>query len=143
MVDLLLFVCARGSSTDRKTNNLSIFSIIEQITADSFPLLVPEIQVICIFGKRDTTETGIEFSIRTTLDESILHEGQIHSDFGEKNINRTHISMHGVLIPAPGALKVQLIYQGEPLGEWNITISSTSPTLFEKLSSSTEETQAP
>jgi hypothetical protein len=62
----LLTVVAQGHSVDAQTNNLTIFSVLEEVSAFEFPVALPQFSVVTLW-ERCQGEEGVSFVQRTRL----------------------------------------------------------------------------
>jgi hypothetical protein len=55
MIRSLLCVASEGISVDRDSGNVSVFGILEQITAPQFPVLLQRLAMLALWEKTQTT----------------------------------------------------------------------------------------
>jgi len=62
----LFTIVARGHSVDVQTNNLTIYSVLEEIGAAELPFAIPQFGIVTLW-RRQEGEEGVSFMQRTRL----------------------------------------------------------------------------
>jgi Family of unknown function (DUF6941) len=115
-------VAAHGAVIDRATNNVSIFNIIEQITAPTFPIAIP-ISIVAQLVKQKSKDTE-ELRIVLKLDSRKQPIGEQKFTVGFQGQQRTRIIMQlqPLVIEVPGLLEISLFHKSAFLGSWEIDV---------------------
>ena len=125
MIKCKISLCAESVVTDSQTNNVSVFSIIEQIGGKGFPLLFRKL-VYFFFLTRDKTNAEIQKGFLVLqLDSEELLRFPFQIDFQGKLRNRVILTIEGVVIPKPGTLSGILILRGKEYGRWGIPVEKS------------------
>jgi len=100
----IVCLAAEGVIRDAQTNNISIFNILEGVTAEGFPLFIQRVTFF-VFWERDAEDPQqISGRFRVEVAGRELHAQPIHINFGNVLKNRTIIVTQGLVIPQPGSL---------------------------------------
>lgn len=110
--------CAKSSSVDGKTNQLSLFHILDEISAPSFPLHLQSICVAALF-ERDPDDGSVQsYALVIKLDGGLLASFTMTVDFTTARRNRSVNTIQGLTIPAAGAVTIAMVQKGKVLAEW-------------------------
>jgi hypothetical protein len=95
MPKILFCACSQLVSVDRYTNTLSLFQIIEQVNAGTFPLRLPELFISSLW-KREDGDAGLPFeSIVRFIDPAGHIKGEWKAEWAFAQPRHRHI----LLIP--------------------------------------------
>ena len=121
-------LCAEGVVVDRRTNNVSIFNIMEEINSVGFPLLINKLYAVSLINREandeDTTEAHFEFK----LDDKVLLNANTSINFQNRQKTRSVLEVSGLVIPVPGTLKVSLLKDEEVISCNEIAINKIDKT---------------
>ena len=121
-------LCAEGVVVDRRTNNVSIFNMMEEINSVGFPLLINKLYAVCLINREandeDTTEANFEFK----LDNKVLLNANTSINFQNRQKTRSVLEVSGLVIPVPGTLKVSLLKDGDVISFNEIVINKIDKT---------------
>jgi Family of unknown function (DUF6941) len=117
-ISVELMTAAHGSAIDRDTNSISIFEIIDELNAPSFPLLVQKMVIVVIFRREKVSEAeSVESKIRIVMEEDLLFESDFTFNFNvNSRRNRTRLALDGFVIPKPGIVRFEILLEGKELG---------------------------
>lgn len=103
MIRSKLLLCADRAIRDTDGGNLSIINILDDITAESFPVLIHRFSVINFLIK-ETAEDPDKPSIRLKVynNDKIVGDHQLKIDFRGKLKTRSIIQLGGVPLTEPG-----------------------------------------
>lgn len=111
--------CAASSSVDHKTNELSLFQVMDEVAADGFPLRLPSLCVAALF-ERDAHEPATQsYAMTVSLDAALVASFALQVDFAGARRSRSVNTVKGLAIPAPGLVAVRLAQKSEMLAEWS------------------------
>jgi hypothetical protein len=104
MIRIRFCLAAEGIVRDSETNNMSAFNILEQMTPEGFPALLPKISFLSAWERdpEDPAEYDMEFT--TKLDEDVLYRQPITLRFGDSTRHRQTVIVQGLQIPRFGKL---------------------------------------
>ena len=139
---LVLFVCSQSNSIDLRSNQVSIFNILDNVNAPSFPIVLDKISVLAIFSD-DITSGEYNILMDIVLNDEVLASGPIVVKFGGHTVTRTFTEIGGLILKAPGDLKFSLKYEGNEIGEWRIKVQDFSSTVVQATGSDDAKENAP
>ena len=125
MISPKIILCAKGISRDAETDAVSVFSIIEGISAPKFPVVVAEMWVFS-FVERDgdvSEKMDLEWCIHLGNKKLASHKAKI--DFEGKRRHRLFLQIRGLKIEGPGDLTVSLDYGGQCTVDTRIDVKKT------------------
>jgi hypothetical protein len=117
-----LFLCSDSASIDARNNTLSVFHILEQLNAIGFPVVVPRLSVVAIFEREQTDPATIQLQLEIYAGLQQLFAGPIAVNFFQQLMARTVLELNGLVVPAPGNLRVVVTLEGQAVGSWTIPV---------------------
>ncbi len=115
-------LCAKGVVQDAYTRNISVYSILDIISAASFPLYVQEMGVLCILHRRKRDKSQIELELKVLLDGKQLNAFKLKTDFQKSMKNNQIVTLKGITIPSPGILEFVMYYGDRKLKTYEIRV---------------------
>jgi hypothetical protein len=109
---------AEGVITDRDTDQISAFGLLENLHAESYPLSVQKLAFFCLWGRSSTDpqRATCEFSI--TLNGKDLVRQGVDIDFQQYLHDRCTIRLDGFALSEPGSVVFRLAIPGHETAEW-------------------------
>ena len=118
--------CAQGSSVDHKTNELSLFQVLDEIGSEAFPVRLPSLCVAALFEREADEEQAQGYVMTVSLDAALIASFALQVDFGGARRNRSVNTVKGLTIPTPGLVAVRLSQKGAALAEWSFVAFQTT-----------------
>lgn len=119
---LKLFVVSEGTSIDMRSNNVSIFTLLEEVGSPVFPVLVPRMIVTAIF-ERDAGEADVTYQLRAAIGDKVLFETPFAAEFQGRPRTRSVMEIGGIAIPGPGVIEFKLMKDGATVGRWDLQVT--------------------
>ncbi|MDR3461368.1 MAG: hypothetical protein P4L76_03510 [Beijerinckiaceae bacterium] len=110
--------CAKSSSVDSKTNQLSLFHVLDEIGAAAFPLHLHSVCVAALFEREAEDAVTQSYALVVKLDGGLLASFTMTIDFSGARRNRSVNTVQGLTIPAAGAVTIAMVQKGKVLAEW-------------------------
>lgn len=104
MIRNRICLVAQGVVRDAEGGGISVFNIMEGITAQGFPLFVGRMGFLATWEKEQDDPDVYHATFEIKINDQKLHGSTIDVDFKGKNRNRTIMAIQGVVVPAPGEL---------------------------------------
>ncbi len=114
--------CATSSSLDTKTNQLSLFHILDEIRGAAFPLVLPSICVATLFEREPEDAAVQSFVMAVTLDGKLLASFALSADFTKVRRTRAVNTVQGLTLPGPGAATITLLQKTRVLATWQALV---------------------
>ncbi len=114
--------CATSSSLDAKTNQLSLFHILDEISGAAFPLVLPSLCVAALFEREADEPPQQSFVLAVTLDGKLLSSFTLGVDFSRARRTRAVNTIQGLTLPGPGAAAVTLLQKTRVLAAWQARV---------------------
>jgi hypothetical protein len=121
MPNLKLLVVSESVSIDASTNQLSIFSVLEQISGPAAPFVVPALVVTAVWDPDagdELRDWQMTTRVRTAL--GTQHEIPTNFRFGPGRRHRVMQRAMGLPIDAAGAVTFEVLLNGELRGTYVI-----------------------
>lgn len=120
MISCVLGICADTILIDAALNSLSIVNVYEEISPESFPIVLPRIAAVFELIREQADPERGDGVITFSLGERELMRAPQNIDFQGKLRIRTVVAVHNLIIAGPGLLRVQFVLAGNPLCHWDI-----------------------
>lgn len=123
MARLEFFVVSEGVSVDQQTNQLSLFSVIEQVTSPDFPLVLPYAAAVSLW-MAEAGDNGRDFQcmLRIILPDGGQHDFPTNFTFRARR-HRVIQRILGFPINEPGLLRFEVFLNGEYAASHEVDIS--------------------
>ena len=122
MIKSKIMLCAKGVIRDTDTNNITVYSIIENINAIEFPVIFPEITILNIFEKSTSDEDLAEEKLILKQGKQILFEKKFKINFQKKKRLRMIIYLQNIAIQRPGVLNFICYINNKKVDNYTIDI---------------------
>jgi hypothetical protein len=120
VISTILSVAAETIVVDRFTDNLSIITVIEHISPESFPIVLPRMFTLFWLKRGPEDTSRPEGIVSITLGNRELLRGPLSIDFQGKLSTRAIMQVQGLVVPSPGVIRSSLSVDGAALGAWEI-----------------------
>jgi len=130
MAKLEYFIVAESLSTDRETNRVSVFNVLEEITA-KLPTHFPRLTAVSAWNMAPE-DRGQDFQVTLRIPQPWKETEPKHLDFHvnfttERSRHRVYHHIEGVPLKQGGDLKLQVLLNGEPVASHSITVHDREP----------------
>lgn len=135
MVRSIICLVADSVIRDAETQLVSVFNILEGITSEGFPLVIPKLTFFSLWGRDEGDARQFTARFTINLDGTELKSLEVPINFSDKVRNRNFVAIHGLLIPRPGSIVFSLkIPEVEQMAQYIIEINVASPARTEVVS---------
>jgi hypothetical protein len=100
----LLVLAAENISIDQSTRRMSIFNLLEELSAAGFPGMLPSVAVLVLLERVGIEPEKVPLRISATLNNDTLFDLPFDADFQGKLRTRGIINLQGIVLPAAGML---------------------------------------
>lgn len=121
----ILTICSEGIVLDRRSNNITVYNILEEIRSVGFPLLIQRLFFYSSIARedKDKKETyNLHFEV--SIDGEEIFTKGIPINFNKKPRTRTIIEIDGLAIHKTGNLCLKLSYESKKLGEYCVMVKA-------------------
>lgn len=127
-----LFACAESAVVDQRTNRLSLFHIMEEISSPTFPAAVPQLTVVVVMSREESEPSLANLMLRVTLTglDKPLVEGPMAIDFQGRLRTRGLGHIAGMPVLGPGLLRFSLHDGDKELAYWEVIVIQVSQPKF-------------
>lgn len=129
MIRCILLLCAQGVVRDAESNIMSAFNIIEGIQTASLPILVQRMDVLAVTQREADDPSTATFTFRLVNGETELLNTPLNADFQGRLRHRATVHVNGLIVPAPGSLRLVLELEGTELGTYEMPIEQPAPSV--------------
>jgi len=120
LIEAKLLLCSDSSAIDARINTISAFHIMEQLTAAAFPVALPRIAIIALLTREEADPSQADLQLQIHLGPQQLFTGPMPVDFVQQLSTRAIVELHGLVIPAPGEVRVLIVKEAAVLASWTI-----------------------
>jgi len=120
---LIFMTCAQSSAVDSQTGRLSLFHMLEQVQATSFPTAM-SFTLIGMFAREAGEADDQSVRLKVDLGEATIFESAVNFSFRGKPRSRVLMAMNGLAVPSAGTLSFWFLSgEGAPLGApWEVVV---------------------
>jgi len=117
-----LFVVSEAAVIDRKTNNLSVFNILEHLSVQGFPLVIPRLFIVASLDRGEKDENTTQLTLQVKQNHTTVFNQTLEFDFQDKETTRNLIELLGFTVTEPGFLLFRLNRNGRKFAEYVIFV---------------------
>lgn len=128
-----LFLVAQSSAVDARTNSISAFNIMEEIHAATYPIVVPTMAILAMIDQGESEPDRPDVQLQISLGGQQLFQGPFQVDFQGRRKGKALAEFNGLVVPAPGVLRLSLSYNGQPFAAWEIVCDQALPPQLQML----------
>lgn len=122
MIRCLLAVSAESVIRDAETNMVSAVNIFDEINSQSFPLLMPKLSCLFLFGREEDDAGESDATVSFTHPNGQLFQTLLPLDFQGKLRLRSMVVLQGFVIPAPGWIRIVVKHGEDVLAVWEMPV---------------------
>jgi hypothetical protein len=122
MIRHKIILCAQGVVVDKKSNNISIFNIIDEISPRSFPAIVARLTILSVLERDADDPNEFDSRLHIAIGDRTILDQIIHYSFENTLRTRNIIEFGGMPLPQPGLLTVTIFKDDTRLQEYQIQI---------------------
>jgi hypothetical protein len=113
MARLEFFVVSEGVSVDQLTNQLSLFSVLEEVRSPDFPFVLPSAAAVSLWMKEaGDDDRDFQCLLRVTLTDGSQREFTSNFRFSARR-HRVILKIQGFPLNEPGVLRFEMLLNGE------------------------------
>ena len=105
-------ICSESSSFDQFTGRVSLFHLMDQIIAPTYPVAIPQISVIVCMEREENEPDSAELKIQIKLGAQELMSYPASIQFRGGTIARAVGNLQGFYVPAAGRLTASATFEG-------------------------------
>lgn len=123
MIKADMFLVASGVVRDVETSNVSVFNILDTITAGGFPVIIQKMYLYVKTSRAVDDPDIAECRLQVLINDKELVSTPMSLNFEDKTKNNAVMELNGLMIPRPGELRFVLCLNNkDELGEYVIEI---------------------
>ena len=113
--------CAQSSAVDSQTGQLSLFHLLEQAQATSFPTAL-SLTLVGMFAREADEADDQSVRLKVELGQTAIFESSVSFSFRGKLRSRVLMAMNGLAVPSAGKASFSFLSgEGAPLGApWEV-----------------------
>jgi hypothetical protein len=112
---------------DVRTNVLSLFNVLDEISTVGFPAAIPKLTAIALLARTQDEPQEAGTKLVATMNNQNLFEFAWPLEFKGRLKSRAVADLQGVVIPGPGTLRLGLWKDDSEIAFWNIDIVQIGP----------------
>ena len=126
---LKLLVCGEAVILDASSNRASCINIFDGLVSPQFPIVIPQLAVLAAFDRDDGDLPEQNCELAIFLEDTELVRGPVLVNFQDLRLTRAIVTMHGLVIPQTGRLRVILNLDGGEIGNWIVEVTQSQQEL--------------
>ena len=122
MARLELFVVSEGVSVDQLTNQLSLFSVLEEVRSPDFPFVLPSAAAVSLWMKEaGDNDRDFQCMLRVTLTDGSQREFTSNFRFRARR-HRVILKIQGLPLNEPGMLRFEVLLNAEYVASHEVDV---------------------
>ena len=122
MARLELFVVSEGVSVDQLTNQLSLFSVLEEVRSPDFPFVLPSAAAVSLWMKEaGDNDRDFQCMLRVTLTDGSRREFTSNFRFRARR-HRVILKIQGLPLNEPGMLRFEVLLNAEYVASHEVDV---------------------
>jgi hypothetical protein len=117
-------ICSESFSLDQASNRVSIFHIMDGISATVFPVVVRGMSLYVLWEREQHDPATFQYVIKIMLETEQLARLTAQGDFKGHTRARVIGNIQGFRLPGPGRIRVVIEFGGTDLAQWEIDARS-------------------
>jgi hypothetical protein len=117
-------LAAKGLVRDARTNNVSVYSILEQVTPAGFPAFIPEVEALAVWQKEAGDDGPIPLTFRVMNNQHQLESLGLTVAFGAAPRHRSMVGLTGLIIREPGELRFEFLRDDQVIASYTVAIDA-------------------
>ena len=119
------FVVSEGASVDKRSNMLSIFSIIREMKAPTLPMVIPRMTVVAVLEREENESEEPGITLRGKQGKERLFDFPVKTQFGGKKlVTRLIVDIRSIRVTQAEPLVLQLIWGGRQRATYQVLIQA-------------------
>jgi Family of unknown function (DUF6941) len=117
---------AQGVVRDADTNNISAFNLMESITVEGLPVLVPNLSFFVLWERELNEDAVHQATLNVRLDQRVLLTTGARVDFQGFARARSINNIAGLVLPMVGQLVFEMLIENGPSATYTVTINAAA-----------------
>ncbi len=122
MIESTKVILAEDVCLDSTTNRISAFNLIESISTNTIPSIIPKIAFICFWERKPEDVASIHGIFTVSLNDEKILSHSVIVDFNENLMNRSIYRLNGIMIKKPGKMTFSVILENKASAKTEINI---------------------
>jgi hypothetical protein len=118
-----LFFCCDSFSADQRSNTISAFHIMENLTVAALPVVIPRVTVIAVLSREEDDPPTPDFQLEVRLGDQQLVAHPFNVNFANYLTTKAVAELNAIVVQTPGQLSFVLRQAGEEKAYWPVTIT--------------------
>jgi len=121
-MEVVLFACARSAALDARTNNISLFHILESVSSPTFPIVLPPFAAVTMLTRNPGESETPKLIMKWNLNDEPIFEFPLDINFQGQIRARNLTDIGAVLLQGPGTLTATVFLEESWDAEWKIEV---------------------
>jgi hypothetical protein len=106
----ITIICSEGIIRDGDSNQITLYNLVEEINAISFPVFIHKFSIFLLVEKEESDPENSNIILKILNNERELFTQSIKTDFKGKKRMRTNIHLGGLAVFEVGDIIIQFNY---------------------------------
>ena len=128
---VVYFICAESSSLDVQSGRVSIFHILDEVSATALPIFMASAATVVLFEREPDDPQVLEALLSVALNGNELAKLPINIDFQDKPRHRSLGTIQGMMIPNAGTVSFSVRYLEKELALFDFRVTYVGTASFQ------------
>jgi len=125
-MNVLLFTCAQSAVVDSRTNRLSLFNLLEELNATSFPCTISGLALTLVMLRTPEEPEEAFVTIQSTQEGRVLSGFSIALQFHRHLRTRVVADLNGLTAIGPGVIELSVLSPSQIImASWKVKVNQT------------------
>lgn len=102
MLNIRTILLAEDVVRDTVTNTVSVFKLIEQITAEGYPINIPKAWLYILVDRQESDNSEQKLNIKFSHNKRLIEQATVNISFKGQNAARVMVNLGALEFPEPG-----------------------------------------
>ena len=108
---------------DARSKTVSLFQIIEQINAASFPTIIHRVTAFALLVREATDPTNMQLQLQGYSGNDLIVSSPMRVNFANQLLAKAVVEMYGFVVPTPATVRFVLRDGENTIGSWEIPVN--------------------
>jgi hypothetical protein len=131
-MNVLLFTCAQSAVVDSRTNQLSLFNLLEELNAASFPCTISGLVLILVMLRNPEEPDEAFVTVQSMQEGRVLSGFSLALQFHRHLRTRVVADLNGLTAIGPGVIELSVLSPSQTLmASWKVKVNQALRTTSE------------
>jgi hypothetical protein len=124
VMDVLVFACAQTAVVDSRTNQLSLFNLLEEVHTSSFPYTISGLALVLVMLRTAEEPEEVFVTVQSTQGGRVLSGFSLALQFHHHLRTRVIADLNGLTAVGPGMIELSVLSPNQSImASWKVRVN--------------------